>query len=171
MDYLLSWKNSMSSKNEQLKNRVELNSIEEVKKELNSLKKSLMENKGDKEKTVTKLKEINERLQWTELEQNDKNEIWEAFKNLEKDIDEISLKDEIDKIIKSIEIATQKDLASLKSSITWQKNLIWIENRSPEVQEWIEKSSNDLASTVHGASQDKNPIARKIWEWMEYLMS
>ena len=53
----------MSSKNEQLKNRVELNSIEEVKKELNSLKKSLMENKGDKEKTVTKLKEINERLQ------------------------------------------------------------------------------------------------------------
>lgn len=43
--------------------------------------------------------------------------------------------------------------------------------RPPEVWDWINESSNNFTSTINEASKDKNPIARKIGERMEYLMS
>jgi hypothetical protein len=39
------------------------------------------------------------------------------------------------------------------------------------VQEWIDESSNNLVSTINDAKKDKNRIARKMGERMEYLMS
>jgi hypothetical protein len=51
---------------------------------------------------------------------------------LEKNIDEITLKNEVDEIINLLSIVTKRDLASLKNNIKSNKNL---ENRSPEVQD------------------------------------
>jgi hypothetical protein len=76
----------------------------------------------------------------------------------------------VDEIINLLEQLTKKDLANLKRWIQQNKQR-WNPERSKEVQEWIDESANDLASTIHDASQDKNPIARKIWEWMNYLIS
>jgi hypothetical protein len=73
-----------------------------------------------------------------------------------------------------LETLTKKDLASLKNNI--QKNTHQIHEHSnsgrpAEVQKWLEEASNNLASTIDDASQDQNPIAKKIWERMKKLMS
>jgi len=147
--------------------------FEKIKEDLNPIQEDLAEKKITVEKAKSELKKINEWLQWTKLEQKDKKEIWKAFEKLiklEKNIDENTLKDEVDEIINLLEQLTKKDLANLKRWIQQNKQR-WNPERSKEVQEWIDESANDLASTIHDASQDKNPIARKIWEWMNYLIS
>ena len=112
-------------------------------------------------------------MQWTKLETKDKKELWKAFENLiklEKNIDENSLKDEVNEIINLLETLTRKDLANLKRGI--QKNKQWRNPERPtEVQEWIDESSENLDLTIHNAAEDKNPIARKIGERIKYLMS
>lgn len=145
--------------------------FEKAKEELNPIQENLIEKKITIDEAKSELKKINEWIQWTKLERKDKKEIWKAFEKLmklEKNIDEITLKNEVDEIINLLSIVTKRDLASLKNNIKSNKNL---ENRSPEVQDWIEKSSANLGLTIHDATKDKNPIARKIGERMEYLMS
>jgi len=145
--------------------------FEKAKEELNPIQENLIEKKITIDEAKSELKKINEWIQWTKLERKDKKEIWKAFEKLmklEKNIDEITLKNEVDEIINLLSIVTKRDLASLKNNIKINKNL---ENRSPEVQDWIEKSSANLDLTIHDATKDKNPIARKIGERMEYLMS
>ena len=160
--------------NEKSQNYVELTEgqiFEKIKEDLNPIQENLAEKKITINEAKTELKKINEWIQWTKLEKKDKKEIWKAFEKLmklEKNIDEITLKNEVDEIINLLSIVTKRDLASLKNNIKSNKNL---ENRSPEVQDWIEKSSENLDLTIHDATKDKNPIARKIGERMEYLMS
>ena len=136
--------------------------FEKAKEELNPIQENLIEKKITIDEAKSELKKINEWIQWTKLERKDKKEIWKAFEKLmklEKNIDEITLKNEVDEIINLLSIVTKRDLASLKNNIKSNKNL---ENRSPEVQDWIEKSSANLDLTIHDATKDKNPIARKI---------
>lgn len=145
--------------------------FEKAKEELNPIQENLIEKKITIDEAKSELKKINEWIQWTKLEKKDKKEIWKAFEKLmklEKNIDEITLKNEVDEIINLLSIVTKRDLASLKNNIKSNKSL---ESRSPEVQDWIEKSSANLDLTIHDATKDKNPIARKIGERMEYLMS
>ena len=161
-------------KNTEIQNYEELSEsqiFEKAKEELNPIQENLIEKKITIDEAKSELKKINEWIQWTKLEKKDKKEIWKAFEKLmklEKNIDEITLKNEVDEIINLLSIVTKRDLASLKNNIKSNKNL---ENRSPEVQDWIEKSSETLDLTIHDATKDKNPIARKIGERMEYLMS
>ncbi len=147
--------------------------FEKIKEDLNPIQENLSEKKITIDEAKSELKKINERIQWTKIEQKDKKEIWKAFEKLtklERKIDENTLKNEVNEIIKLLEKLTKKDLANLKQSIKWTNHQI-INERPMEVQEWIEESSNNLASTIHDASQDKNPIARKIGERMKNLMS
>ena len=85
-------------------------------------------------------------------------------------MDENALKDEVDEVIKLLENLTRKDLASLKQTIQ-QTNFQWNFERPVAVQQWIDMASNNLETTIHEASQDRNLIARKIGERMERLMA
>ena len=161
---------------EKSQNYVELTEsqiLEKIKKDLNPIQENLAEQKITVNEAKSELKKINEWLQWTKLENKDKKEIWKAFEKLiklEKNIDENTLKNEVDEIIKLVEKLTKKDLANLKRWIQQNK-----QRRNPErpdeVQEWIDKSSNNLASTINDASKDNNRIARKMGERMKNLMS
>lgn len=156
-------------------NYVELNEgqiFEKIKKDLNPIQENLTEKKITVDEAKAELTKINERIQWTQLETKNKKEIWKAFEkimNLEKNIDENTLKNELKEIVNLLETLTQKDLANLILDINQNKRQRKTE-RPAEVQQWIEESSNNLASTIHDASHDKNPIARKIWQRMENLM-
>ena len=148
--------------------------FEKAKKELTPIQENLIEKKITIDEAKTELKKINEWLQWTKLEKKDKKEIWKAFEkliNLEKNIDKTALKDEVNEIINLLETLTKKDLANLKHDVVKYKNLTWIENRPEDVQDWIVKSSSDLNQTINNAAEDKNPVARKIWERMQKLIS
>ena len=146
--------------------------FEKIKEDLNPIQENLAEKKITVDEAKSELKKINEWLQWTKLEQKDKKEIWKAFEKLiklEKNIDENTLKDEVEEIVKLVENLTKKDLANLKQGI--QQNKQWRSPERPaEVQKWIDIASTDLDSTINDATNDKNPIARKIGEWMQYLM-
>lgn len=163
--------------NEKPQNYVELTEgqiFEKIKEDLNPIQENLSEKKITVEEAKSELKKINEWIQWTKLENKDKKEIWKAFEkliNLEKNIDENSLKNEVDEISNLLEILTKKDLANLKQWIRQNKQMRNPQERSREVQEWIDESSNNLASTIDDASQDSNLIARKMWERMKKLMS
>lgn len=158
-------------------NYVELNEgqiFEKIKKDLNPIQKNLIEKKITVDEAKAELTKINERIQWSKLETKDKKEIWDAFENLatnlKNNIEKNKLQTEFNEIVDLLEKLTKKDLANLKRWIQQNKRQRKTE-RPVEVQQWIEKSSNNLASTIHDASHDKNPIARKIWQRMENLMS
>lgn len=163
--------------NENLQNYVELTEgqiFEKIKEDLNPIQENLSEKKITVDEAKSELKKINEWLQWTKLENKDKKEIWKAFEKLmklEKNIDENTLKNEVDEISNLLETLTKKDLANLKQWIKQNKQMRNLQERPREVQKWIKESSNNLASTIDGASQDSNPIARKMWERMKKLMS
>lgn len=148
--------------------------FEKIKEDLNPIQENLAEKKIRVDEAKSELKKINEWLQWTNLEQKEKKEIWKAFEKLnklEKNIDENSLKNEVNEIIKLLEILTKKDLANLKQDITWTKKHQEKHERPAEVQEWIQESSKDLDLTINNASEDKNPVARWIWKAMKWLNS
>jgi len=162
--------------NEKSQNYVELTEsqiFEKIKEDLNPIQENLAEQKITVDEAKSELKKINEWLQWTKLENKDKKEIWKAFEKLiklEKDIDENALKNEVDEIIKLVENLTKRDLANLKRGIQ-QNQQRWNPERTAEVQEGIDESSDKFDLTIHDATEDKNPVARKIGERMEYLMS
>lgn len=158
--------------NEKSQNYVELTEsqiFEKIKEDLNPIQEDLAEKKITVEKAKSELKKINEWLQWTKLEQKDKKEIWKAFEKLiklEKNIDENTLKDEVDEIINLLEQLTKKDLANLKRWIQQNKQR-WNPERSKEVQEWIDEASDNLRKISE--QEDINLVAdwarRKIGEF------
>ena len=153
--------------NEKSQNYVELTEsqiFEKIKEDLNPIQEDLAEKKITVEKAKSELKKINEWLQWTKLEQKDKKEIWKAFEKLiklEKNIDENTLKDEVDEIINLLEQLTKKDLANLKRWIQQNKQR-WNPERTPEVQEWIEESGKKIPELIAAAKNDKNRFVRKF---------
>ena len=152
---------------------VESQIFEKIKEELTPIQENLAEKKITIDDAKTELKKINEWIQWTKLEQKDKREIWKVFEKLaklEQNVDENALKDEVDEVIKLLENLTRKDLASLKQTIQ-QTNFQWNFERPVAVQQWIDMASNNLETTIHEASQDRNLIARKMGERMERLMA
>lgn len=156
--------------NQNYKKLSESEIFDKAREELNPIQENLVEKKITIDEAKSELKKINEWIQWTKLEKKDKKEIWKAFEKLiklEKDVDEISLKNEVDEIINLLRIVTKRDLANLKKNIE-SKNL---NNRSSEVQDWINLASNNFEKTVHEASKDKNIVARKVGELMEYLLA
>ncbi len=163
------------TRNEKLLNNegfVESQIFKKIKEELTPIQENLAEKKITIDDAKTELKKINEWIQWTKLEQKDKREIWKVFEKLaklEQNVDENVLRDEVDEVIKLLENLTRKDLASLKQTIQ-QTNFQWNFERPVAVQQWIDMASNNLETTIHEASQDRNPIARKIGERMERLM-
>ena len=148
--------------------------FEKIKKDLNPIQENLSEKKITVDEAKSELKKINERLQWSKLETKDKKEIWKAFEkliNLEKNIDENTLKNEVNEIVQLLETLTKRDLAKLKHSVIGSKNFNEIQNRPLEVQEWIQKSSESLVATIDDASNDSNIIARTIGKRMKNLIS
>ena len=164
------------TRNEKILNNeglVESQIFKKIKEELTPIQENLAEKKITIDDAKTELKKINEWIQWTKLEQKDKREIWKVFEKLaklEQNVDENALKDEVDEVIKLLENLTRKDLASLKQTIQ-QTNFQWNFERPIAVQQWIDMASNNLETTIHEASQDRNLIARKIGERMERLMA
>ena len=164
------------TRNEKILNNeglVESQIFKKIKEELTPIQENLAEKKITIDDAKTELKKINEWIQWTKLEQKDKREIWKVFEKLaklEQNVDENALKDEVDEVIKLLENLTRKDLASLKQTIQ-QTNFQWNFERPVAVQQWIDIASNNLETTIHEASQDRNLIARKIGERMERLMA
>ena len=143
--------------------------FEKIKEDLNPIQKNLAEKKITINEAKSELKKINEWLQWTKLENKDKKEIWKAFEKLiklEKNIDENTLKNEVDEIVKLVEKLTKKDLADLKWNVQQNK-----QRRNPErpaeVQEWIDKASDNLKSLP---DNDENLVAnwalKKIHEYL-----
>ena len=161
--------------NEKSQNYVELTESQifsKIKEDLNPIQENLSEKKITVNDAKTELKRINDWIQWTKLENKDKKEIWKAFEKLiklEKNIDENSLKNEVIEIIKLLENLTQKDLANLKHDV--QKSKYQAPDRPKEVINWINSSSENLASTIDDASQDSNIIARTVGSRMKKLMS
>ena len=155
--------------------------FEKIKKDLNPIQENLAEKKITVNEAKSELKKINERIQWTKLEKKDKKEIWNAFDkliNLEKNIDESSLKNEVNEIINLLETLTKKDLANLEKNIkqkhTTRQSEQRYENETQyltKADEWRKESSNNLEKTVHEAAQDQNPWAKKIGERMENLIA
>ena len=167
-------------KNIELKDHKNLSENEifnKIKNELSSIQNKLSE-KSEEKMTINEakdeLKKINEWLQWSKLETKDKKEIWKAFEkliNLEKNIDENTLKNEVNEVVQLLETRTKWDLANLKHTVIWSKKFNEIQNRSPEVQKWIKESSLALNSTINDASQDSNPIANRAGKMMKRLNS
>lgn len=164
---------------EKRKNYVELTELqilEQAKDEITPIQENLANQKITIDEAKKELQKINERLQTSNLDNNEKNEIWKTFdklNKLEQSIDENNLKTEVNEIIKSLEKLINLELNNLKFDIQNQKNYIrkWQDSRPIEVQKWINQSSQHFAETINEASQDKNWIARAIWKWMQKLMS
>lgn len=146
--------------------------FKKIKEDLNPIQENLSEKKITADEAKSELKKINEWIQWTKLESKEKKEIWKAFEKLiklEKNIDETSLKNEVNEIWNLLEKLTQKDLANLKYNIQQKKQRT--NNRPSEVEAWIKQSSKDLTETIDNASKDSNIIARTVGSWMQKLMS
>ena len=148
--------------------------INETKKELEQLQKHFLEKKITTNDTKTELQKINKLIQWTKLEQQHKQEIWEIFdqliNKLEENIDENYLQVKFNEVINLLERLIQKDLATLKRNIQ-QMNFKWNSNRSNEVQQWIYVASNNLETTINDGLNDENFIANKAAKRMKKLIT
>ena len=145
--------------------------FEKARKELNPIQENLAEKKITIDEAGAELKKINEWIQWTNLEQKDKKEIWKVFEDLaklEQNVDKNVLKNGVDEIIKLLEGLTQKDLASLKQTLK-QTDFQWSFDRPTEVQQGIQGSSKNLDLTINDASEDKNIIASWVGKAMKRL--
>ena len=160
--------------NEKSQNYVELTErqiFEKIKEDLTPIQENLAAKRITVEKAKSELKKINEWLQWTKLEQKDKKEIWTAFEkliNLEKNIDENTIKDEVKEIINLLETLTKKDLANLKRWIQQNKQR-WNPERPHEVQEWIDIASDNLK--ILADQWDKNLIADWALKLIKFCLS
>ena len=148
--------------------------INETKKELEQLQKHFLEKKITTNDTKTELQKINKLIQWTKLEQQHKQEIWEIFdqliNKLEENIDENYLQVKFNEVINLLERLIQKDLATLKRNIQ-QMNFKWNSNRPNEVQQWIYLASNNLETTINDGLNDENFIANKAAKRMKKLIT
>ena len=159
-------------KNDAPKNSVELTEAQTIEAELNAIHNKLKSDEITIENAKLELKKINEWLQKKNIDQWYKEKISSAFdklaNNLEKNIknmDEEKSKSEIKEIANLVHLSTNKQLARLKRSIQPTSE------RPIDVQQWIDESSKGLLATIHNAAKDQNPVAKKVWERMERLMS
>ena len=154
--------------------------FEKRKEDSNPIHEKSLTEKITIDEAKSELKKIKEWIQWTK-EKKDKKKIWKAFEkliNLEKNIDENSLKNEVNEIINLLETLTKKNLANLEKNIKW-KHILWQSEQGyknetqylAKADEWRKESSNNLEKTVHEAAQDQHPWAKKIGERMEKLMA
>jgi len=168
--YIL-WKENKPNKHEEL---TEWEIFEKIKQEIAPLQESLSTKSITVHEAKSELKRINEWIKWTNLQKEKQQKLWNAFdkltKNLEKNIDKNNLQTELNEIVTLLENLTQKDLASLKQGIQQSKRQRNSE-RPDDIQQWIDESSKEFLATIHDASQDQNPVAKKVWERMEKLMS
>ena len=146
--------------NEKSQNYVELTEgqiFEKIKEDLNPIQENLAEKKITINEAKSELKKINEWLQWTKLENKDKKEIWKAFEKLmklEKNIDENTLKNEVEEIKNLLETLTRKDLDNLSANVLWQE-------RKPEVQKWIDESNKNFRNHfAYAAKHEPNTVAK-----------
>ena len=75
--------------NKEPKNYVELAEqqvLEKIKKDIIPIQENLAEKKITVEKAKVELKKINEWLQWSNIEQEDKKNLWDAFDNLNEEV-------------------------------------------------------------------------------------
>ena len=168
---------------EQPKNYVELTEsqiFEKIKEDLNPIQENLAEKKITINEAKSELKKINEWLQWTKLETKDKKELWKAFENLiklEKNIDENSLKDEVNEIINLLETLTKKDLANLEKNIK-QKHIPWQSEQGYENENqyltradlWRKEASDKFDETINKAAEEPG-FSGFLWRIMKNLMS
>jgi len=156
--------------------------FKKVKEELDSVQDKLLEKSETKitiNEAKSELKKINEWLQWTNLENKDKKEIWKAFEKLiklEKNIDENTLKNEVDEIIKLVENLTQKDLANLQGDVKknkrhqkrWQRSN---PKRPADVQKWIDESDKNFRDHfAYAAKHEPNTPARIAATVIDYIL-
>ena len=89
---------------EKRKNYVELTELqilEQAKDEITPIQENLANQKITIDEAKKELQKINERLQTSNLDNNEKNEIWKTFdklNNLEKDVEEQTLNEEVENI-------------------------------------------------------------------------
>lgn len=151
--------------------------LEKAQEELAPIQESLLNKTKTFKEVREALMQINKWIQWTKLENADKKNIWKGFEKLtklEENVDNDTLKNEFDNIVDLLKIATKIDLAGLKNDIQKTRHQIHEHpnsGRPADVEKKIEESANNLRWTIDNASQDQNPIAKKIWERMKKLMS
>jgi hypothetical protein len=149
---------------EQPKNYVELTEgqiFEKIKEDLSPIQENLAEKKITVDEAKSELKKINDWLQWVNIEQQDKKEIWKAFEKLtklERNIDEKTLKEEVNEIINLLETLTKKDLANLNREVQQNNKQRRIPSeRKPRVQEWIYMAANNIEKIAK--NWDSNIVA------------
>ena len=149
---------------EQPKNYVELTEgqiFEKIKEDLSPIQENLAEKKITVDEAKSELKKINDWLQWVNIEQQDKKEIWKAFEKLtklERNIDEKTLKEEVNEIINLLETLTKKDLANLNREVQQDNKQRRIPSeRKPGVQEWIYMAANNIEKIAK--NWDSNIVA------------
>jgi len=154
------------------KKGVEVNEREILKKfknDLITLQKSLRKNNN-----VNDVKDIvngiDRLLQWKIENNKETKKVFEKLTELKKSIDEKNLKNKINELANLLENLTKNDLLNLSQNVIEQQNNYWLKNRPINIQKWIKKASKDLETRIQLASRDKNPIARQIGKWMEYLI-
>lgn len=158
----------------------EVDIFKKAQAELEPIQQNLLEKKMTIDEAKQELQQINEWLQWANIENRDKRRLNRAFDKLlklEENVDELSLKEEVDKIDKLLDKLTKSDLRKLrnevilanhgKTSIDRQR----IINRKPDVQEWIAEASNNLVNTVDEAAKESGiawwawrAMRRALWE-------
>jgi len=138
--------------------------FKKISEEIIPIQENLSEKKITIENAINKIKKIREeveRLDSSNLEEKEKNEIWKLFDRLEEKIEENNLQNENNEIINSLKVLTQKHLTNLKSNIKQEKNK-WVKNRPLDVQKWINERSNKFTNDFkYAAKTEKNWIANK----------
>ena len=160
------------------KNYVELPEQQQIFNDLSKLEKELTTTQTLNKRKETlnqiknKLAEMSERIQKSNLEKEDKEKVSNQLNNFQENIDQnISLevlKLQFTEILNSLNTMIKKELTNLKGFI-YRSNRHTNTQRSPEVQSWINESSNNFDSTIDNASKDNNLIARIAGKAMKRL--
>lgn len=143
--------------------------FKKFKNDLINLQKNLRENNNVND-VKDKVNEIDRRLQWKIENNKETKKVFEKLTELKKNIDEKNLKDKVNELANLLEKLTKNDLLNLSKNVIKQQKINWLKNRPIEIQKWIKKASKDLETRIQLAGRDKNPIARQIGKWMEYLI-
>lgn len=162
---------------EKRKNSLELTEsqiLEQAKEEISPIQENLANQRITIDEAKKELQKINERLQSSNIDKEEKAEIWKAFEKLnqlERNVEEQNLSTEVSEIIKTLEKLITLELNNLKFDIQKSQNHIqnWKNSRPIDVQEWIQQSETAINNTIESAAQDSNPIARGIWKLMKWL--
>lgn len=147
--------------------------FKKIKEDLVPIQENLEEKKITIDEARQQLQQINERIQWTHIENKDEKEIWKVFDKLlklEKDVDESDLLVEVSEVEKVLEKLTKSELDKLQKEIEQPSNYSYTE-RPINVQKWIAQSVENLNDTINIAANDSNKVAAWAWRMMKNLLS